>query len=59
MEMSPILYDPPFSSYAQISFKNGVQSLQKCYHLNFDNGFELEDLENIHDGCFLQIERIR
>ncbi len=35
MEMAPNPYDPPFSSYAQISYRNGAQSLQKWWHFSF------------------------
>ncbi len=58
METLPSPYDPLFSNYAQISFRNWVQSLEKWCHLNFDDGFEFEDLENILDRWLLQIELI-
>ncbi len=45
METSPSPCDVPFSSYAQISFKNGGQRIQKSGHLNFDNRFEVGEFE--------------
>ncbi len=59
METSLSPYDLSFSRYAQISLKNWAHSLKNWCHLNFDDGFEFEELKNIYDRHFLQIKRIR
>ncbi len=59
MEKSPSQYDPPFSSYAKISWENVGQSYRKWCHQYFDGGFEFGDFENPHNQSFHQIERIR
>ncbi len=36
-----------------------VQATKNCNHLNFEERFGFGDLENAHNHCFSQIERIR
>ncbi len=58
METSLGSYDPPFSSYPQISGKNGAQFNEKWSYLNFTDGFEFGDLKNPHNRCLIKIQRI-
>ncbi len=53
MEKSPILSDQPFSSYAQMSCKNGAHGHQKLCNLNFDEDSYSAGQHNIiiDDSC--------
>ncbi len=55
---SAVPYNQPMPSYAKILSQSGAQSSQKWCQLNFDDGFEFNDLDNAPNCRFVQTEQI-